>query len=343
MAERNTGDQESTPPASHGDAPRRHIAVLTSGGDAPGMNAAIRAVVRSACGRGWRVDGVQDGYQGLVDGAFRPLGTRDVSNIIQLGGTILGTSRCARFETPEGRAEAMDNLRNHGVDALVVIGGNGSYQGAVVLHREHGFPVIGLPGTIDNDILGTNFTLGFDTAINTAIGAIDRIRDTANSLDRAFVIEVMGRRSGAIAITSAIAGGAEEVLVPERSGKEDAVLDRIRAAHARGKRSLIIVVAEGDASGRGAPFGERLKRELGISVRVTVLGHIQRGGSPTAFDRVLGSRMGVAAIKGLEAGETFAKVCIRGNSIVLAPLDETLKVQDALRAELLDVCHELAQ
>ena len=320
----------------------KHLAVLTSGGDAPGMNAAVRAVVRTAAAAGVRVTGVADGYQGLLDGAFSDLTTRSVSSVIQLGGTLLGTSRCPGFHEPEGRAQAFGALKRRGVEGLVVIGGNGSYQGAIIFHREHGLPVMGLPGTIDNDVVSTNFTIGFDTAVNTAIQAIDRIRDTAHSLDRAFFIEVMGRKSGAIAVASAIAGGAEAVLVPEEQEPLARVLDRLREASARGKRSLVVVVAEGALAGGAQELAHAAEAELGIKGRVTVLGHVQRGGSPTALDRILASRMGVAAVRGLIAGERFTQVVVRGGQIELRPLDEATPVQDALRAELLDVCRELA-
>jgi 6-phosphofructokinase 1 len=316
--------------------------VLTSGGDAPGMNAAIRAVVRTACGRDMQVTGVRHGYEGLIEGSMEPLSTRDVSNIIQRGGTILGTSRSPAFRTREGRESAHANLVERGVEGLVVIGGNGSYLGASDLHRDFGVPVIGLPGTIDNDVRGTDYTIGFNTAVNTALESIDRIRDTAFSHDRAFFIEVMGRKSGAIALASGIAGGAEAVLIPERKEDLNAFCRMLGEMSQRGKRSLIVVVAEGDQTGGAHALAERVQRETGIEGRVTILGHIQRGGTPTAFDRILASRMGVSAIDALQDGEEHAMIGIRGGRMVVSPLDLATEADDLRIEELLRVCRELA-
>ena len=321
----------------------QRIGVLTSGGDAPGMNAALRAVVRTAHARGVDVLGIRSGYRGLLAGDHLPFGPRDVSNIIQRGGTVLGTSRCPEFLKPEGRRRGHEVLAAARVDALVVIGGNGSYQGAHLLAQESGLRVIGVPGTIDNDVSGTETTIGFDTAVNTALQAIDRIRDTAFSTDQAFFVEVMGRHCGAIAIASALSGGAEEVLVPERPDEAGRLTERLRLALGRGKRSLIVVVAEGDELGGAEAVAQRMTRELGISARVTVLGHIQRGGSPTAADRILASRMGVAAVEALLAGETDVMTCARGGAIVTEPLVEGWADRGKADEELLRICAILAQ
>ncbi len=321
----------------------RRIALLTSGGDAPGMNAAIRAVVRAGDVHGLEVLGVRFGYQGLLEDRFERMGPRTVSNVIQRGGTVLGTSRSERFFLPEGRARAHERLRAREVDALVVIGGNGSFQGAHLLGEEHGLAVIGIPGTIDNDVAGTEATIGFDTAVNTALDAIDRIRDTAFSQDRTFFVEVMGRRCGAIAIASALAGGAEEVLVPERPEELDRLTRSIRSALDRGKRSMIVVIAEGDELGGAQITADLVARTLDIPVRVTVLGHIQRGGSPTAADRILASRMGVAAVEALLAGERGVMTCLRAGAIVTAPLPEAWTLVHRADEELLRLCGVLAQ
>jgi len=319
------------------------IGVLTSGGDAPGMNAAVRAVVRTAAVNGVETLGIRSGYQGLIDRDFVDLGPRQVSNIIQRGGTILGTSRCEEFFKPEGRAQACANLREQGGDALVVIGGNGSFQGAHLLHQELGLPVIGVPGTIDNDVGGTEMTIGYDTAINTALDAIDRVRDTAFSHHRLFFVEVMGRHCGAIAVASALAGGAEEVLIPERPDELSRLIDSIRDALDRGKHSLIVVVAEGDELGGANRVGNLISEALGVSMRVTVLGHVQRGGSPTAADRILASRMGAAAVEALLRGESDVMTCLRGGEIVMAHLAEAWTEPTHVDEELLRLCGILAQ
>ena len=321
----------------------QRIGVLTSGGDAPGMNAAIRAVVRTAAVKGVQPVGIRSGYSGLISGDFQDMGPRDVSNIIQRGGTILGTSRSPLFLTPEGRAEAVAKIREHRVDGLVVIGGNGSFQGAHKLHEEAGIPVVGVPGTIDNDVNGTELTIGFDTAVNTALESIDRIRDTAASLDWLFFVEVMGRHSGDIAIAVALAGGAEEVLVPERPHELGRLMHNIRDALNRGKRSLIVVVAEGDQLGGAQRVAELVSKELDVPMRVTVLGYIQRGGSPTAADRLLASRMGAAAVESLLRGETDVMTCVRSGRIVTAPLEESWTGHQEPDEELLRLCATLAQ
>jgi len=297
------------------------IAVLTSGGDAPGMNAAIRAVVRQADALKIEVYGVKRGLQGLVDQEWRPLTSRSVSNIIQRGGTILGTARCQAFLLPAVRAQVARDLRDAGVDGLVVIGGDGSFTAAEVLNRETGIPCAGIPGTIDNDLPGTERTLGYDTALNTAVEAIDRVRDTASAHDRLFLVEVMGRSSGMIALNTAIACGAEAVLYPEdEQSSYEVLVEQLRAGWERGKKSSIVVVAEGDQNGGAFHIGERLHQDYGLDLRVVVLGHVQRGGSPTALDRIYGSQWGAEAVNRLAAGETAFYLGIQGGEMVSIPL-----------------------
>ncbi|MDI3316900.1 MAG: 6-phosphofructokinase [Bacillota bacterium] len=277
----------------------QRIAVLTSGGDAPGMNAAIRAVVRKAIYEGLEVLGVEHGYAGLVRGELRPMDRRSVADIIHRGGTILYTARSEAFKSPEGQAEAVAQLRRHQVEALVVIGGDGSFRGAMAL-EEHGVWTVGVPGTIDNDLAGTDATIGFDTSVNTAIQAIDRIRDTATAHERTFVVEVMGRNSGFIALMAGLADGAESIVVPEEPMTMETICERVQSAYRSGKRHSIIVVAEGAA--RGFEVAQKIQERTGLDTRVTVLGHIQRGGAPTAMDRLLASRLGAAAVDALLQG-----------------------------------------
>ena len=282
----------------------KRIGVLTSGGDAPGMNAAIRAVVRTALDRGTEVFGVRQGYQGLIDGLFTPMGARDVGGIIQRGGTILGSARSLEFKTPEGQRKALRALNQAGVEGLVVIGGNGSQTGANALHQL-GFPVVGVASTIDNDLFGSEITIGVDTALNIALEAIDRLKITASSHQRAFLLEVMGRDCGYLALMSAIAGGAEAVVIPEVETEPEHVADVIREAYEKGKAHAIVVVAEGakyNAAKLDAYFTEHHDR-LGFALRTTILGHIQRGGNPGAFDRILASRLGAGAVESLLDGQ----------------------------------------
>ena len=286
----------------------KRIGVLTSGGDSPGMNPAVRAVVRKAIHEGMEVYGIYQGYQGLIEGNIKKLEVGDVGDIIQRGGTMLYSARCPEFKTEEGRLKGIENLKKHGIEGLVVIGGDGSYMGAVKL-TELGFPCIGIPGTIDNDIPGTDFTLGFDTALHTVIDAIDKIRDTATSHERTFIIEVMGRNAGDIALWSGLAGGAETILIPEAKDEFQEMVDRLRKGQERGKKHSIIVVAEGVANGN--EVAKQLHEAAGIETRVTVLGHIQRGGSPTAQDRVLGSRFGGRAVELLLEGKGGRAIGIR--------------------------------
>ncbi len=313
----------------------KKIAVFTSGGDAPGMNACIRAVVRTATFRGLEAVGIMRGFQGMIEGDFRQFQSRDMSNIIQRGGTILKSSRSKDFRTAEGRKKAFENLRSERIEGVVAIGGDGTFTGAQVFGKEFDIPFVGVPGTIDNDIFGTDFTLGFDTAVNTALDAIDKIRDTADSHHRAFFIEVMGRNSGYIALQTGISGGAEMVIVPDTDPQE--VAKSLTAAVERGKTSLIIVVAEGDTQGRAARFVKAIEPHLPtFDLRVTVLGHVQRGGSPTAHDRLLGSRLGIAAVDALLAGKRDVMVGTLNEEITEVPFFEVISKDKPLRKEFLD-------
>ncbi|WP_423147076.1 6-phosphofructokinase [Rubrolithibacter danxiaensis] len=320
------------------------IGVFTSGGDAPGMNACIRAVVRTSIFLGKQVVGIQQGYQGMIESKFIDMDARSVCNIIQLGGTILKTARCLEFRTKEGREQAFRNLKAKGIDALVAIGGDGTFTGAELLSREHDIPVICIPGTIDNDLYGSDYTLGYDTATNTVIDAIDKIRDTAASHDRLFFIEVMGRDSGCIALHAGTAGGAEAILLPE---KETAIPDLItkleRGANSK-KTSSIVIIAEGDKNGGAYNVAKAVKEKLDFfDIKVTILGHLQRGGSPSSFDRVLGSRMGYAAVKALLAGENRKMVGLRSNEMKLTDLEECLNNHSfKLEEDLLEMSTILA-
>ncbi len=321
----------------------KRIGVLTSGGDSPGMNAAIRAVVRTAVYHGLEVFGIERGYQGLIDGRIQQMGPRSVSGIVNRGGTILGSARCKPFYQPEGRAQAARQLEKHGIEGLAVIGGDGSYQGALKLHEEHGIKCIGIPGTIDNDIGGTDFTIGYDTALNTAVDAIDRIRDTAASHDRIFFVEVMGRHSGYLAMMSGIAGGAEEILVPETPTSIEKLIEDLREARERGKTSSIVVVAEGDDAGKAIDVMKKVQEGAGFpNVRVAVIGHLQRGGSPTAFDRILASRLGLRAVEALVDGETGKMAGLSANRVVLRPLAEAWECRTQFDPSFLRVAHVLS-
>lgn len=320
----------------------KRIGVLTSGGDSPGMNAAVRAVVRAGVANGLEVFGVERGYQGMIEGAIRPLDARSVSGIVNRGGTILKTARSKAFLEPEGRVRAAQQLAAHGIEGLVVVGGDGSYRGAAALYEEHGIRCVGLPGTIDNDIGGTQYTIGFDTALNTATEALDRIHDTADSHDRIFFVEVMGRHSGFIAIMSAIAGGAEEVLTPEEPSDISGLIARMHDCRKRGKTSMIVVVAEGDDAGGAVDIAKRLEKESDFKdVRVTIIGHLQRGGSPSAFDRILASRMGVRAVEALLAGESGVMVGIENQQMVVRPLSDSWEKKSLFDPDLLRVVRVL--
>lgn len=307
----------------------KNIGILTSGGDSPGMNAAIRAVVRASLYHNLKVTGVLRGYEGLIQADFMPMDGKSVANIIQRGGTILKTARSDAFRTKEGRELAYKNLVASDIDALVVIGGDGTFTGADLFSREFSFPVIGLPGTIDNDLAGTDFTIGYDTAINTVVNAVDKIRDTAESHDRLFIVEVMGRDSGLIALRSGIGVGAEAILIPEaKIGVED-LMTRLENGR-KDKASKIIIVAEGDEAGGAYNVGEALKKKFPkYDIRVSVLGHIQRGGKPSCMDRVLASRLGVAAVEGLLEGKTDVMAGQINREIVFTPFSHAIKHIDA--------------
>jgi len=320
----------------------KHLGVLTSGGDAPGMNAAIRAVVRTANYEGIKTSVVYRGYQGLIDGDIAEVGPRAVANIIQRGGTMLRTARCDAFLTPEGRATAAARLREHEVDALVVIGGDGSLQGAGLLQQEQGIRVIGLPGTIDNDVYGTDVTIGFNTAMNVAVDAIDRLRDTAASHDRIFLVEVMGRNSGHIALNVGVAVGAEAILIPEQRPSVDQVAEALVAAAERGKQSSIVVVAEGAFEGGSMELQRQIEDIAHQEVRTSILGHMQRGGTPTTRDRVLASRLGFVAVHRLKEGASNVMIGVdrRGSSLV--PLQELGRRHKDIDWKLLEIARVLA-
>ena len=306
------------------------IAVLTSGGDAPGMNAAIRAVVRTCSYHDVEVLGIYRGFQGMIEDDFVELNARSVRNIINKGGTFLKSARSEGFRTKEGRESAYKNLTNNGVEALVVIGGDGTFTGALSFSQEFGFPVMGIPGTIDNDIYGTTHTIGYDTALNTVVDAIDKIRDTASSHNRMFFVEVMGRDSGFIALNSGIGGGAERIIIPEKNIPAEVLLEDIDRGKRRGKTSNIIVVAEGNTAGKAVfdlkEYVEQKRPEYDI--RVSVLGHMQRGGTPTCYDRVLATRMGVKAVESLLEGNSQYMVGINNDRMELIPLEKAVKEND---------------
>lgn len=285
-------------------ASMKKIAVFTSGGDAPGMNAAIRAVVRTTLYQNVEVAGIIGGFEGLLNGDVEALSKGSVANTIQRGGTILKTGRCPDFLKAESRTQAAENLKTHGIDGLICIGGDGSFCGASALFNEHNIPVVGVPGTIDNDIFGTDYTIGFDTAVNTGIDAVDRIRDTAASHDRLFIVEVMGRNSGFLALEVGLAVGAEEVFIPEIPVTVDQAIEHIKRGMNRGKGSSILITAEGQKPGRAYDLAENIRKKSGFESKVCILGHIQRGGKPTAMDRNLASRMGAAAVNALLSGQS---------------------------------------
>lgn len=301
------------------------IGVLTSGGDAPGMNAAIRAVTRTAIYNGFRVKGIKRGYKGLVTGDIEEFTTGSVSNIIQLGGTILKTARCQEFTTAQGRQQAYENMLKEGIDALVVIGGDGSLTGAMTFAQEFNVPVVGLPGTIDNDLSGTDSTIGYDTALNTIMEAVDKLRDTATSHERLFFVEVMGRNAGFLALNSAIASGAEAAIIPEVDTEVDQLAELISHGFRKSKNSAIVLVAESPKTGGALGLAERVKREFPeFDARVTILGHIQRGGSPTAIDRNLASRMGAVAIEALMEGQRNVMIGVRNGELVYVPISKAV-------------------
>ncbi len=314
----------------------KSIGVLTSGGDAPGMNACIRAVTRAAIYQGWKVYGIYRGWEGLLNDEIKELTTESVSNIIQRGGTILKTARSERFRTPEGRKMAYQTMQKYGIDALVVIGGNGSLTGAEALAREQGVTVIGLPGTIDNDLYGTDSTIGYDTALNTIVDCVDKIRDTATSHDRIFFVEVMGRDAGFLAQNSAIAAGAEAAIIPEDNTDIDQLATFIGRGIRKSKNSSIVLVSEKD--GGAMHYAERVRKEYPeYDVRVSILGHLQRGGTPTAYDRILASRFGVAAIEALNEGQRNVMIGIKDDNIVYVPIQRAVKIDKPIDKELIRV------
>ena len=322
----------------------KKIAVLTSGGDAPGMNAAVRSVVRSSVYNQIECFGIYKGFQGMIEGSIKKMDARSVNNIINKGGTVLKTARCKDFFTKEGRKKAFINIKNLEIDALVVIGGDGSFTGAIQFNKEYDIPIIGIPGTIDNDISGTSFTIGFDTALNTVVESIDKIRDTAISHNRLFIVEVMGRDAGHIALNAGIGAGAEEILIPEEDMGLERLLDSLKKSQKSGKSSSIVMIAEGDKTGKNvfeiATYVENNMPEY--EVRVSVLGHIQRGGAPTCFDRVLASRMGVHAIDSLLNGNYNVMVGIKDDVMILSPLEEAIKGQTEINKNLIRVSEILS-
>ncbi len=319
------------------------IGILTSGGDAPGMNAAIRAVTRSAIYHGLQVKGIYRGYKGLVTGEIKEFKSQNVSNIIQQGGTILKTARCKEFRTPEGRQLAYENMKKEGIDALIVIGGDGSLTGALQFAKEFDVPCIGLPGTIDNDLYGTDSTIGYDTALNTILDCVDKIRDTATSHERLFFVEVMGRDAGFLALNSAIAGGCEAAIIPEFATEVDQLEEFIKNGFRKSKNSSIVIVAESELTGGAMHYAERVKNEYPqYDVRVTILGHLQRGGSPTAHDRILASRLGAAAIDALLEGQRNVMVGIKNDQVVYVPFSRAIKYDKTIDRQLVDVLRNLS-
>ncbi len=322
----------------------KRVAILTSGGDAPGMNAAVRAATRAALARGWEMHGVRNGYAGLMNNLIEPLHARDVGGIIQRGGTVLGSARAPEFATAAGRIRALANLQRHGIDALVVIGGNGSQTGASVLADE-GFPVVGVASTVDNDLAGSDITIGVDTAVNITVEAIDRLRTTGSSHQRAFLVETMGRNCGYIALMAGIAGGAEVIAIPECEVTPEEVVERLRAAYQRGKTHALVVVAEGAKHGARAieRYVAEHRAEVGFGLRVTTLGHVVRGGAPTAADRILATRLGAAAIDQLARDAAGVLVGVRGDEIIATPLADIAGKTKGINLPLLELARVLAQ
>lgn len=321
----------------------KKIGVLTSGGDAPGMNACIRAIVRTGIYYGIKVYGIKDGYNGLIKNKFIPMGSSSVSNIIQRGGTILKTARSKKFLTKEGRQKAYENIIKHGLNGLVVIGGNGTFTGADVFINEFDFPIMGAPGTIDNDLYGTDNTIGYDTAINTVVEAVDKIRDTADSHNRLFFIEVMGRDAGFIALRSGVAVGAEDILVPETVTYIDELIEILERGFRKNKKSGIIIVAEGDDAGGAFDVARKVKEKFDyLDTRVTILGHIQRGGSPSAYDRIIASTMGYAAVKALLEGRRGEMVGIINREVTFTPFEKAIKHHKDIKRELLEMARVLS-
>lgn len=321
----------------------KKIGVLTSGGDSPGMNACVRAVVRTGIYNGLEVYGIRNGYDGMIKGDLVKMENHDVSNIIQQGGTILKTARSKEFMTYDGRKKAFENLKKHGLDGLVVVGGNGTFTGADIFIKEFDFPIMGTPGTIDNDLFGTDMTIGYDTALNTVMEAVDKIRDTADSHSRLFFIEVMGRDAGFIALRSGIAGGAEDILVPETITYIDELIETLETGFRKNKRSGVIIVAEGDDAGGAFEVAQKVKEKYShYDTRVTILGHIQRGGSPTSFDRILASTLGYEAVNALLAGKRGEMVGIINRQVVFTPFEKSVKHHKNINKDLLEMARILS-
>lgn len=321
----------------------KKMAVFTSGGDAPGMNACIRAVARTALGKGIEILGIRRGYQGMIEGDFYPLLGHSVSDIIHRGGTILGSARSKAFRTSEGRQRAYEKLRESDIEGVIAIGGDGTFTGAHIFGNEYGMPMIGVPGTIDNDLWGTDFTIGYDTAINTAMQAIDRIKDTADAHDRAFFVEVMGRDAGFIAVRTAIATGAEAVLIPETPTNIDELYRSLEDNYLHKQSASIIIVAEGDEAGNAFTIAEKVKQRMPhFEMRVTVLGHIQRGGSPSCMDRVRASRLGIAAVQALIDGEKDIMVGEKHLAVQYTPFEKAIKHHQRVSPKLADMVQVLA-
>jgi 6-phosphofructokinase 1 len=321
----------------------KRIGVFTSGGDSPGMNACIRAVVRTGIHLKIEVFGIHRGYKGMIRGEIQKMERTDVSNIIQLGGTILRSARSEEFRTKEGRQKAAEQLKKNGIEGLVAIGGDGTFRGAAKIFEEHSIPTIGVPGTIDNDLYGTDFAIGYDTAINTAMDAIDNIKDTANAHERVFLVEVMGRDAGFIALRAGIATGAEEVMVPEYHSNMKKIINRLKRNFKNKKNSNILVIAEGDDAGGAFEISEKLKEAIPeMEYRVTVLGHTQRGGRPTCMDRVLASRLGMEAVKRLLKGEKDVMIGQRHDRVISTPFDKAVKHHQALNPLLIEMSEILA-
>nr|WP_275045717.1 6-phosphofructokinase [Flexistipes sinusarabici] len=319
----------------------KRIAVMTSGGDCPGMNAAIRSVVRTALNYEMEVYGIEQGYSGLMEDQFIKLESKSVANMIQRGGTFLRSARAPEFKEEEGQLKAMENLKNQGIEGLIVIGGDGSLAGAKVIHDKYHFPVIGIPGSIDNDIYGTDMSIGVDTALNTILWCIDTINDTASSHDRTFIIEVMGRNCGYLALMSAISGGAEAALIPEVPFKIENIIKKIKERYEEGKTRSVIILAEG--VGSAGDFGKTFDMIGGFETRITVLGHIQRGGSPTHFDRILATRMGASAVDSLLNGESGVMTALQERKIELVPLGEVLNNKRKMDKKLLEIAEVLSK
>lgn len=319
----------------------KKIAILTSGGDCPGMNPCIRAAVRTAVARGLEIYGVYDGLQGLIDDRFEKLKGTFASGLSSLGGTVLGTARSAEFMTPEGRAKAAENVRRRGVEALVIMGGDGSFRGGSALCQEQGIHFAGLPCTIDNDMYGTDYTIGFNTALDTIVEAVDKVRDTARSHHRLFFVETMGRHSGALAVSAAVATGADAVLIPETKTDLPALAEKIKKSFARAHKSFIVIVAEGDEAGNAITIEKKVRELSGVEGRVCVLGHVQRGGSPCAFDRILASVLGLRAVEALCEGKKNIFLGVQEEKVAITPIEEIIGKKKPFKQNFLEVADVL--